>query len=601
MAKYGRTWWGEKWLNALKDIDHSNRLPRGRTYANTGKVYDIKFIEDIITAKVKGNYASYYKVRVMPNSLTQTEKEMIIEVINNHPSILSALLNKKLPKELYHELSKIGINLFPESWRQINADCNCPDYAMPCKHIAGLIYMISVEIDKNPFKAFEIRDCNLTSMIDHLDNVEDGKVRKIKNINEILIKSKNANEDIPSEKTNISSEKKHISSEKESISTEELNKIDFSKISDLSTHTLAMLKEKPLFYDKDFKNILERVYTTLSRYTKKYCRPNYFNEDYYTDDIILKTKIKELPKLDRLKDETSDEWKEKYFQNKWDHPIQWETFKIAIDENYKITEIRTNEKKLKTASSSTDKNKTPFKEENHENLKQVLVGFILELYQSNIHKYNYNIQYFYLLTQITINLIENKAIMPELLELSNNYVSIRWLPCLFDKDINEICENLYELCPKNLITLGKKELNPEEQVKIAISLIISGILSNYVEIGMAQYLEKQINTPIFQLFFEGNPQNFKKFETKGYEFLIDQWLSNLHLGKRDYNLYLTIDEINENFNINLEASIEDAPPEAVYNIISDKKNYKITDKKLQLLSDIYLIQDYLPEIENLLI
>ncbi|MCB0580997.1 MAG: hypothetical protein KDD10_17015 [Phaeodactylibacter sp.] len=36
---YGTTWWGRQWLNALKDIDFSNRLPRGRTYANKGAEY----------------------------------------------------------------------------------------------------------------------------------------------------------------------------------------------------------------------------------------------------------------------------------------------------------------------------------------------------------------------------------------------------------------------------------------------------------------------------------------------------------------------------------------------------------------------------------
>ena len=590
-------------MDALKGIDHSNRLPRGKTYANTGKVYDIKFIDNIITAKVKGNYASYYKVKVMPNSFTQAEKELIIEVINNHPSILSALLNKKIPEELYHELSKIGIDLFPKSWKEISADCNCPDYAMPCKHIAGLIYMISVEIDKNPFKAFEIRDCNLISMIDHLDNVEEDKVRKIKNINEILIKNKkdsqNEKED-SSEKENLSIKKEKTSSEKEisaengDRSTEKLNKINFSKISDLSNQTLAMLKENPLFYDKDFKNILERVYTSFSRYTKKYCGPNHFNEEYYVDEIILKTKLKELSKLDKLKDESNDEWKDRYYQNKWNNPIQWETLKIAIDKDYRIVEISNN--KNKSSNNENHKDKNPFTE-NVGNLDHMLSGFLLELYQSNIHKYNYNIQYLYLLTQFTIKLIENKSIMPELLEIANNQVFIRWIPCLFNKDINKICENLYELCPKNLIVYEEQELSKEEQVKIAISLIILGIFSNHNELGMAQYLKRQIHNPVFQLFFNGIPQSFKEYETKGYEFLIDQWLSNLHIGKRNYDLYLAVDEnINESFNINLEVSINNDSPKAVYDILSDKKNYKITEQKLQLLSDIYLIQDYLPEI-----
>ena len=36
--EYGVSWWGKKWLDALNQIDNSNRLPRGKSYANTGKV-----------------------------------------------------------------------------------------------------------------------------------------------------------------------------------------------------------------------------------------------------------------------------------------------------------------------------------------------------------------------------------------------------------------------------------------------------------------------------------------------------------------------------------------------------------------------------------
>lgn len=39
--KFGKTWWGEAWLNSLKDIDYSNRIPRGASYARTGKVYKL--------------------------------------------------------------------------------------------------------------------------------------------------------------------------------------------------------------------------------------------------------------------------------------------------------------------------------------------------------------------------------------------------------------------------------------------------------------------------------------------------------------------------------------------------------------------------------
>lgn len=41
--KYGKIWWGEQWLGALKNIDYGNRLPRGASYARKGMVRDIVF------------------------------------------------------------------------------------------------------------------------------------------------------------------------------------------------------------------------------------------------------------------------------------------------------------------------------------------------------------------------------------------------------------------------------------------------------------------------------------------------------------------------------------------------------------------------------
>lgn len=41
MAKtqFGKTWWwGEQWLNSLANIDYSNRLPRGATYARNSSI-----------------------------------------------------------------------------------------------------------------------------------------------------------------------------------------------------------------------------------------------------------------------------------------------------------------------------------------------------------------------------------------------------------------------------------------------------------------------------------------------------------------------------------------------------------------------------------
>lgn len=50
--QFGKTWWGKSFLQALTDIDYSNRLPRGRNYARNGYVKEINTANNRIDAKV---------------------------------------------------------------------------------------------------------------------------------------------------------------------------------------------------------------------------------------------------------------------------------------------------------------------------------------------------------------------------------------------------------------------------------------------------------------------------------------------------------------------------------------------------------------------
>ena len=43
-----KTWWGNAWLQALSNIDYSNRIPRGARYARNGSVKRVVF-EDNLT------------------------------------------------------------------------------------------------------------------------------------------------------------------------------------------------------------------------------------------------------------------------------------------------------------------------------------------------------------------------------------------------------------------------------------------------------------------------------------------------------------------------------------------------------------------------
>ena len=141
--QYGKTWWGQQWLNSLSKIDNSNRLPRGRTYANKGAVKNIEIETNAISAKVQGSAPRPYKVMVSVPIFTNSQKQALLEAILGNPTLLAKLLNRELPQELAKFAEQKNIPLFPKSWRDFPMKCSCPDSAVPCKHLAAVIYIIA--------------------------------------------------------------------------------------------------------------------------------------------------------------------------------------------------------------------------------------------------------------------------------------------------------------------------------------------------------------------------------------------------------------------------------------------------------------------------
>jgi len=151
---FGNTWWGAKWLDALINTDYSNRLPRGKRYARNGSVQSIIFAKQNVEAKVSGSRPRPYSVNLTLKPFSKAEKDKLLNIVTDNPLYLSALLTRQLPTELLDECKQLNIKLFPDRWKDISANCSCPDWASCCKHIAAVIYLIANEIDKNPFMVF---------------------------------------------------------------------------------------------------------------------------------------------------------------------------------------------------------------------------------------------------------------------------------------------------------------------------------------------------------------------------------------------------------------------------------------------------------------
>lgn len=151
---FGKTWWGSEWLKSLTEIDFANRIPRGSAYARKGAVRSIDVKGNVIMAKVSGSRPTPYKVTIRVPLFSKQQTELLMQKLLEQPALISKLLNRNLDPEVFRIAKNNGLNLFPQRWNDLDMRCTCPDWAVPCKHLAAVIYMMSREIDNDPFLVF---------------------------------------------------------------------------------------------------------------------------------------------------------------------------------------------------------------------------------------------------------------------------------------------------------------------------------------------------------------------------------------------------------------------------------------------------------------
>ncbi|MDE5110290.1 MAG: SWIM zinc finger family protein [Trichodesmium sp. St7_bin2_1] len=165
MANFSKTWWGKLFIEGLESFTDLNRLGRGRSYARNGKIKDYKINNGKITAKVKGSINPYFGVYKEPLYNTTIEIKPIKEAdwskaiayLGSKASFISKLLLGEMPDNIDSAFADLNLHLLPHSHKDFKTNCSCPDWQNPCKHIAGVYYLVAAELDKDPFLLFELR------------------------------------------------------------------------------------------------------------------------------------------------------------------------------------------------------------------------------------------------------------------------------------------------------------------------------------------------------------------------------------------------------------------------------------------------------------
>ena len=163
-----RTWWSQRFLSVLESLGVGGRLSRGRSYARAGQIVSLDVDVGGALAQVQGSRPTPYQVRIGVPAFGKAEWATVAQALADDASYAAALLNGEMPRDIERVFDAVGLSLFPASDRDLAMDCSCPDYAVPCKHLAAVCYVLAERFDADPFQILALRGRHREALLEEL-------------------------------------------------------------------------------------------------------------------------------------------------------------------------------------------------------------------------------------------------------------------------------------------------------------------------------------------------------------------------------------------------------------------------------------------------
>jgi hypothetical protein len=109
-----------------------------------------------VEAVVQGSRVTPYQVTVRIRAFTTAEWDAVLDIVSAQIGRVAALLDGELPPEVVDDVHAAGLDLFPGAG-EVLTNCNCPDFAVPCKHSAAVCYLVADALDDDPFALLLLR------------------------------------------------------------------------------------------------------------------------------------------------------------------------------------------------------------------------------------------------------------------------------------------------------------------------------------------------------------------------------------------------------------------------------------------------------------
>ncbi|WP_329787420.1 SWIM zinc finger family protein [Lentzea sp. DG1S-22] len=164
----GATWWSRRFIEVLESFGMGGRLTRGRNYARQGQVLSLSLSTSMVIALVQGSRPTPYKTRIAIKAFTTPEWQRIEHALAGKALYAAKLLAGEMPSDIETLFASLGLQLFPATQRELTMDCTCPDWEVPCKHLAATCYLLAESFDNDPFEILAWRGRSREDLLERL-------------------------------------------------------------------------------------------------------------------------------------------------------------------------------------------------------------------------------------------------------------------------------------------------------------------------------------------------------------------------------------------------------------------------------------------------
>lgn len=419
---------------------------------------------------MQGTRSTPYKVMIVMPKFWQEEIDPFIEKLLEKPALITGLLMRKLLPEVAGIAQDCGLKLFPSKWSDLKMNCNCPDWAVPCKHLASVIYMMSREIDNNPFLVFEIHGIHLLEELKKRGVDLDRKFSQVQpeKSRSLLVKDK----------------KRVATRSAEESTSPAAGEVDFTSLRSLYEASKRMIPDEPPFYiNGNFKSV-------------------------YLEEIKRMASVSSRFLAGRLP-------AERLFPTPDDRSLH-------LTADSKVTLLVDNNLEWNAMLSDFD----------HTEVVDLplLLQSVMAVNQDFIPDYDVSIGCLRKAAYTAIHLAANSLVKPEILKLHDGSFTVVWQPLPTDTAVAAIIGAIDAVMPPDMVKAGDASSKRPYRLENRAHLLVSELLTMIVH--ATAYVRDY--TPISRMFFKGEEYKFADIGEKEIPGSIRVWCHSLLISQEQW-------------------------------------------------------------------